>query len=203
MTSNRSSSPHYAGLQSGDIVFISVVNPPFGQVARDTGSPATHVGVIFAAPAEGERGQGGWLVAESTIPWSRYTPLDRFLARSHRGWHAIRRVRGGLSGAQVMALRRACDARMGLWYHFGFRYDSPRQFCSKFVHEVFREAAGIEVGRIESFGDLFRRYPRTALWFWRLWFLGRIPWRQRTITPASQMLSPALDTVLTSPMPMP
>jgi hypothetical protein len=85
--------------------------------------------------------------------------------------------------------------RMGKWYHLGFDLDSPRQFCSKFVYEIYRDALGVNVGTVESFRDLLQRNPSYPLAFWKLWFLGRIPWERRTITPGTQYESALLETV--------
>lgn len=182
-------------LRDGDLIFVAAPHRLFRGVARATGSPASHVGIAFHSA------KAGWLVAESGIPVCRYRRLSRFIGRSEGGWFAVRRLRRPLSPAEVAALRGACDARMGIAYHTGFRYDSPRMFCSKFVHEVYREALGIEVGEVETFGELLARNPDESLGFWRLWFFGRIPWQRRTLTPASQLRSPVLQAVFESGRP--
>jgi cell wall-associated NlpC family hydrolase len=176
-------------LQAGDIVFINVDDPLYRRVGLATGSKATHVGIAFPDDRH------GWIVAESTIPLSKYTPLDRFVCRTANGWVAVRRVRGGLTTAQAQALRRACDARMGRFYHLGFNYDSRRLFCSKLVYDAYRAALGIEVGARESLEHMLKERPDTPLAFWRLWFLGSIPWTRQTVTPASQLNSEKLDRV--------
>lgn len=179
-------------LRPGDLVFVATPNYLYRHVARATGCPASHVGIVFAD------GRDGWVVAESAVPRSRFLPLGRFLAHSDGGWFAVRRLGNDLSEAQVKALRAACEVRMGRWYHLGFDYGSPRQFCSKFVYEVYREALGVEIGEIETFGALLRGNPRERLGFWKLWFFGRIPWSRRTVTPASQLRSPAMRTLYSS-----
>ncbi|MDE0856583.1 MAG: YiiX/YebB-like N1pC/P60 family cysteine hydrolase [Nevskia sp.] len=176
-------------LKSGDIVFVATPSPLYRRVASATGTKASHVGIVFHDPAV------GWVVAESAVPVCRYRPLDKFLGRSDDDWFVVRRLRQELSPSAVEALRRACDARMGRWYHLGFRYESTRMFCSKFVHEVYREALGIDIGVVETFSELLRRNPGESLGFWKLWFLGRIPWQRKTITPASQLQSERLTTV--------
>jgi uncharacterized protein YycO len=178
-------------LASGDVVFISIANALYRRVAAATGSPASHVGILFAT-------QTGWMVAESAIPTVRFTPLENFLARSQDGWFAIRRLRGGVTEQQVTALRSYCDAQRGKLYHLGFRYGARRQFCSKLVYDAFRAATGSAVGTLETFADLLGRRPDAPRAFWHFWFLGRIPWTRLTVTPASQLDSPALETVLAS-----
>ena len=179
-------------LQNGDIVFIATRGFLFRKVARATGSKASHVGIAFKDP------QRGWVVAESAIPRSRYSPLERFLARSDERWFVVRRLGRDLTPDEVQKLRAACDARMGQWYHTGFKFDSARMFCSKFVHEAYREALGLDIGTVETFSELLHRNPEEKLGFWKWWFFGRIPWARRTITPASQLESPLLRTVVQS-----
>ncbi|TAL51742.1 MAG: hypothetical protein EPN89_02895 [Methylovulum sp.] len=176
-------------LKPGDILFTSIPNFLYRRVAQATGSLASHVGIAFHDL------DAGWLVAESAVPMVKYTPLADFVSRSDKGWLVVRRLRGGLSPDQVNALRKACDARMGKLYHLGFRYLSSRQFCSKLVYDAYLVAAGVEIGTLESFQALLKRQPETSLGFWRLWFLGRIPWTRLTITPASQLTSDKLETI--------
>lgn len=176
-------------LQSGDILFTSIPNFLYRRVAAVTGSPTSHVGIAFFDP------NVGWVVAESGVPTVRYTPIAKFIARSDHGWLVVRRLQGGLTAAQVTSLRQACDAHMGKLYHLGFHYASSRQFCSKFVYDTFLTALGVKVGTLETFETLLKRQPNTPLWFWRLWFFGRIPWSRLTITPASQLTAKCLETI--------
>jgi len=176
-------------LRPGDIVFIGIPNPLFHHVADATNCPATHVGIAFNDPGQ------GWVVAESAVPLSKITRLDKFIAHSEGGWCTVRRLKEGLTEAQVRALRAECDARMGVLYHTGFRYESHRQFCSKFVYDVYLNALNVRVGKIETFSDLLDRNPKAGVFVWKCWFLGRIPWNRLTVTPASQYESPLLETV--------
>jgi len=175
-------------VQAGDIIFIAVPNYLFRQVSLATQCPSNHVGIVFHDPVK------GWLVAESAVPLSRYTPLSKFIARSKDGWCVLRRDRNGLNECQVTALRAQCDARMGIFYNAGFGYESKGLFCSKFVHDVYLSALGTEIGEMETFSHLLARNPRAGLTFWRAWFFGRIPWNRLTVTPASQFESPLLVT---------
>lgn len=180
-------------LRSGDIVFLSIPNVLYRCVAAATESKASHVGIAF----EDER--KGWLVAESTIPVVKYTPLHKYLAKSDRGWVVVRRLKGGVTEEQVRALREVCDKQLGKLYHQGFRYASRRQFCSKMVYDAYRSALGVEIGEVETFADLLARNPTGSKTFWKLWFFGLIPWTRQTVTPASLLKSEALETVFCQP----
>jgi len=167
-------------LQIGDIVFIRVANFLYRRVADATCSWISHVGMIH-------RHDGNeWIIAESGVPRSRFCPLTRFLRRSQGGRCAVMRLRTPLDATAQRRLQEEAGRRMGQRYHLGFDLDSGRQFCSKFIYEVYKDALGVPSGTIMSFRELLDRNPTSPLTFWKFWFLGRIPWDRRTITPQSQ-----------------
>jgi len=175
-------------LAVGDMVFIRVAAKPFREVAAATGAWTNHVGVVIAVGAE-------VVVAESTFPFARRTPLRRFIGRSERGRVAVLRLKTPLTAEQIERLQRAVQERLGTFYDTGFNLRSRRQFCSRFVREVVGEATGIRVGTVESFERLLARRPDADLRFWTLWYFGRIPWSRETVTPASLLESPELAPV--------
>ncbi|WP_240461999.1 YebB family permuted papain-like enzyme [Burkholderia sp. Nafp2/4-1b] len=179
-----------AELEIGDIVFIRVTVRRFLEVASTTRSWTNHVGIVV-----GERG-GEPLIAESTFPLSRVKTMSRFLARSNRGACVIARLKQPLDAAQRRRLVDAAMRRIGVVYDTGFNLASRRQFCSRFVREVVRDATRIVLGDVETFDALLRRNPDHPLGFWKIWYFGRIPWQRRTVTPASVFESSALRVVM-------
>lgn len=184
-------------LAVGDLVFIRVPFKPFREVAEATGSWANHVGVVVST----EGGQA--LVAESTLPLSRVTPIERFVDRSEGGRVAVRRLAEPLSPQQAGRVAEAARSRLGVRYDTGFDLRSRGQFCSRFVHEVLLEATGRRVGQVQTFAQLLNERPEAGLGFWRLWYFGRIPWQRETVTPASVLASPSLHTVFDGTVPRP
>lgn len=180
-----------AQLKQGDILFISIDAFLYKQVARGTGSWCSHVGFVVK-----ERGQ--WLVLESKVPKVAATPLREFLARTCNSEVALRRLRQPLTGSDIGRLKKAAAEREGGWYHLGFNYDSARQFCSKFVYQVFQQALGVELGEVQTLRQLLDQNPQASVGFWRVWYLGFIPWQRRTVTPASQLVDSQLDTILST-----
>ena len=160
-------------LREGDIIFISRIHPLYRRIAETSRSWESHVGILL------RNSKGAWTVAQSTIPVSNVVPLDRFVGASDKGRFLVRRLRGGISADGVDRLRAATARRMGVVYDPGFKYDSQRQYCSKFVFDCFHEATGQQVGRLETFADMLAENPRAPVAFWRAWFLGRIPWERR------------------------
>lgn len=178
-------------LQEGDILFISINSFLYKQVARGTGSWCSHVGFVV-------REQGEWFVMESAVPVVKRSPLRSFLSKTCEDQVAIRRLKSGVSSDQIGRLKTEAEKRLGAFYHLGFKYDSKRQFCSKFVHECFRDALGIKLGKVETLEVLLEQNPQASVGFWRAWYFGMIPWQRRTLTPASQLADDALETVFTT-----
>jgi hypothetical protein len=176
-------------LKVGDVVFIRVPVKPFREVSAATGSWTNHVGVVVEV--DGPEPQ----VAESTFPFARSGGLAAFAARSEGGRLAVTRLDAELTPHQHALLREAVRGRLGTFYDTGFDLHSKRQFCSRFVREVLLESTGTAVGEVETFANLLSRRPDANLGFWKLWYLGRIPWQRETVTPASVLESPALHTV--------
>ncbi|MCX4026265.1 hypothetical protein H0A36_20835 [Endozoicomonas sp. SM1973] len=178
-------------IKEGDLLFISIRSPLYKQVAKTTNTWVSHVGIALF-----ENGQ--WVVAESAVPFSRKTPLNKYINRTVGTQLSIRRLNQPLSEEQLSGIKSSINKRLGILYHLGFKYDSKLQFCSKFVHEVFSESLSIQLGKIETFNELLKSNPSTNLTFWRLWYLGRIPWQRETVTPYSQLIDEQMYTVLFS-----
>lgn len=166
-------------LKEGDIIFTSLPHLPTQQIEKATDSRASHVGIAF-------KNGDDWVVAESRVPYSCYTPLEEFIERSKDEWFAVKRLSNELTNNDLKALRFACDRQVGILYHPGFKYESKRQFCSKFVYDAYKEVMGIDIGKIVSFKDLLDENPNASTAFWRVWYFGLIPWQRLTVTPASQ-----------------
>lgn len=109
--------------------------------------------------------------------------------------YAVRRLCGGLTVEQKLAIMEQVPARLNKFYHTGFKYESSRQFCSKFVFDIYKEALCIPVGDIETFEELLHSNPDAKLAFWKFWFLGSIPWDRKTVTPASLWQHPNLELI--------
>ncbi len=176
-------------LQVGDLVFIRVCALPFLKVASTTNSWTNHVGIVVATDGAEP------VIAESTFPVSKRGSLQRFLARSEGGRVEVSRLNTPLTADQQRILVQAAQSRMGVLYDTGFNLHSRRQFCSRFVHEVLREASGLEVGQVETFANLLARNPDTDQAFWKYWYFGQIPWERETVTPASVMNSTQVHAV--------
>lgn len=182
-----------AVFETGDIVFTCIGSSLFREVSMASRCWCNHVGIITG------HNRDDYFVAESRIPFSGVTTLSAFIQRSAGERYSVRRLQGGLNVEQKLAVMQQMPAHLHKLYHTGFNYDSSRQFCSKFVFDIYREALGIHVGCVETFGQLLKNNPEAGLRFWRFWFLGFIPWERKTVTPASIWQHLALERIYDSP----
>ena len=176
-------------LQVGDIVFTRIGAYPFRKVAEATGTWTNHVGIVLDVSGQEP------VIGESRFPFSGSTTLARFVARSAGGRVAVMRLPTPLTEAQQIAIVAAAAQRKHVFYDTGFEARSHRQFCSRYVREVLQQAAGVEVGQVETFQQLLANAPQADTGFWRVWYFGSIPWQRETVTPASVLHTPGLKTV--------
>ncbi|MBG5890896.1 YebB family permuted papain-like enzyme [Providencia rettgeri] len=176
----------------GDVVFTSIGTELFRQIASASLCWSNHVGMIV-----GHNGED-YLVAESRVPLSTTTTLSRFIARSSDNRYSVRRFSHTLTSEQKSALVAEVPARLNKFYHTGFNYESSRQFCSKFVFDIYQSALSVQIGELETFKELLTKNPNAKLNFWKLWFIGQIPWERKTVTPASLWHHPELSLIYRS-----
>ncbi|CAM3122743.1 hypothetical protein SB6411_03049 [Klebsiella spallanzanii] len=154
-----------AKYETGDIVFTCIGTALIGQISTASQCWCNHVGIII-----GHNGDD-YLVAESRVPLSGVTTLTQFIHRSANHSYAVRRLRGGLTTEQKLSLMEQVPSRLHKLYHTGFKYDSSRQFCSKFVFDIYKDALCIPMGNVETFEQLLRSNPQAKLRFWKFWFI--------------------------------
>ena len=132
--------------QEGDIIFQSL--PPVGLVKMIEGvtqSPFSHCGVVV------NRG-GRWKVAES-IGSVHDTSLLAWVSRGRGARFCVYRLRPEFR-THVPAFVKALDTYAGRPYDFDFQMDDSCLYCSELVFKAFRDASGIELGKLMRLGDL-------------------------------------------------
>lgn len=175
-------------LKNGDLVFLGIDNFFFKNVAKATNTWVNHVGIAFQK-------EGEWVVAESRLPVSTIGDFCSYISRAGTGEVAILRLKHNWTNSELEDLWLAAEKRKGILYHQGFDLDSSRQFCSKYVYEIFDEVLGIQIGKVQTFKEILDENTEGSLKFWNIWFFGDIPWDRRTITPKSQLDDSKLETV--------
>ena len=175
-------------LTEGDLIFSSIDLLVCRQVARETGSWSSHVG--FAIKENNQ-----WMIVESKVPFVCKTPLRKFLQRTRQGQIMVRRLKQPLTSEQINKVKLLASNHVGKFYHPGFDFNSDRQFCSKLVYLIYKEAMGVELGTVQTLEQLLNQNPQARIGLWYFWYFGNIPWNRKTLTPASQIHDKQLQTI--------
>ncbi|MFZ2266958.1 MAG: YiiX family permuted papain-like enzyme [Azonexus sp.] len=176
--------------RDGDIVFQTSRSTQSLAVQKATGSPYSHMGMVFM------RGNRPYVF--EAAGQVQYTPLSSWLARGIGGHVVVKRLRDGearLDPSAIERLRRAAKAFEGRPYDLAFAWSDERIYCSELVWKIYQRALGIELGglqRIREFnlGDpavqqkVSERYGK------------RVPLDELAISPVAIFNSPHLLTVL-------
>ena len=131
-------------LKDGDIVFQTVDNDQSAAVMWGTHSLYSHMGLVRETAA-------GPVVVEAAGS-VKETPLKTWLARGQFGRFSVYRD-PDLRPHQATALFRAARALYGRGYDLYFSFDNREIYCSELVYDAYR-AAGVELGRVQTIGDL-------------------------------------------------
>ena len=131
-------------LKDGDIIFQTSGSGQSMAVAMATHSLYSHMGIARLPPS-------GPIVIEAAGP-VKETPLRRWIARGRMGRFAVYRD-PDLRPHQATALFRAARALYGRGYDLYFSFDNREIYCSELVYDAYR-AAGVELGRVQTIGDL-------------------------------------------------
>lgn len=176
-----------ADVQAGDVVFHRSRSAQSRVIQEVTGSPWTHVGVVFERE-DAEGGSALWVLeAVQPVKWTR---LGEWVRRGRGAELAIRRPREALSADALHALRQSGERFLGRPYDARFEWDERRIYCSELVWLMFEDALGLRLSEPQRWQELTlsraaRRLARRRL--------GGLPAPQSLIvTPVALFDSPLL-----------
>lgn len=169
-------------VQAGDVIFHRSRSAQSRIIQQVTGSPWTHVGVVF------ER-EGALWVLEAVQP-VRWTRLQTWVRRGRGFEIAIRRPREALSEEALDTLQVHGETFLGRSYDTRFEWDERRIYCSELVWLMFEQALNIRLVEPQRWRELELSRAARGLARQRL---GRLPPMDALIvTPASLLTSGAL-----------
>ncbi len=145
---NSRPAPGNDSLRSGDIVFqdSSPHSAQAGQIKALTRSRWSHCGIYF------EQAAGGAVIIDGNgtrgaVPWPEWRQSGE------GGRFAAYRLRNELSEPQVRSLRTAADRYDRRPYDLKFAWDDEAIYCSELIWKAYRDALGMEVGRVQRLGE--------------------------------------------------
>jgi len=181
--------PARSALRDGDIIFQRSRSGQSEAIALATGSPWTHVGVLFLE-------KGEWQVLEAVGP-VRTIPLEQWIANGEGEKFVLKRLdpaHGKLDVEALSAMRRIGKKYLGRPYDELFLWDEERLYCSELVWKVYSEGAGIQLcepATLRAFSLDHHVVKRTM----QQRFGASIPWDGLVVAPSSLFNCPMLMSV--------
>ncbi|MBK8801561.1 MAG: hypothetical protein IPN71_05780 [Fibrobacteres bacterium] len=177
-----------SNLRPGDLVFQVSRSSQAQAIAKATGSPWTHCGVVFHR-------QGRWQVLEASkkVQW---TPLVDWIAQGEDLRLEVRRLDSAsivLDSAQVGALEGAATKSLAKPYDLVFGWSDSAIYCSELPWKAYR-AIGVDLGMVQTLRQLSLSSGEAKDLIRRRGHLG-IRWDDSLVTPAALRNSPMLHPV--------
>ena len=180
------------GLKEGDIIFHKSKSSQSEAIRIATNSQFNHTAILLK--------YGGTLVALEAVQPVKRTPIEQFIARGE-GHFVVKRLRDHeavLTPAVLTRMKELGNRYQGKPYDIYFRWDEEMIYCSELVWKLYKQAAGIEIGKLQNISELNldhrvvqrlieKRYGRQAV----------LPQNEPIISPQSIYESERLVTVHT------
>lgn len=182
-------SPQSADLKNGDIVFQTTESSQCKAVQLATHSPYSHCGIIYI---EGDK----VMVYEAVQP-VKLTPLKEWVKHGKNGKYVAKRLKNASSvlTPEVMAkMKKAGDQYKNKNYDIYFGWSDDLIYCSELVWKIYKEGAGIEVGKPKKLKDFdLTSAPVKAKLQER--YGNSIPYEETVVAPSDIFDSELLETV--------
>lgn len=131
--------------QNGDIIFQESLSSQSEALKLATGSPYTHVGILF-------NWNGKWVVYEAAQP-VRMTELKRWQWHGKHGHYVVKRLKKPVSPEKMEKLREAAKGWFGTPYDLKFQWSDRRMYCSEYVWKLYKRVLEIELAVPAQFKD--------------------------------------------------
>lgn len=179
-------------VQDGDIIFHESTSAQSKAIQFATHSKYSHCGIIFKTSK-------GFHVFEAVQP-VQSTPLKKWITRGKGGHYVVRRLKDAdnlLTNAATAKMKKFARSLNGKDYDLYFEWSNDKIYCSELVWKIYKEGAGIEVGRLQKLKDfdltnpvvkqkLTERYGKNT------------PYDETVISPGSMFDSKLLQTVISN-----
>lgn len=176
-------------LRDGDIIFHESRSSQSRAIQLATKSRYSHMGILY-------RQDGRWFVYEAIQP-VKLTPLADWTARGRNGHFVVKRLRAArvLTPAVLARMRRVGEKYRGRHYDLYFEWSNDRIYCSELVWKIYKEGAGIEIGRLQRLRDFDLSDPAVRAKM-KERYGTRVPLGEPVISPAAMFASTNLAEVV-------
>jgi Permuted papain-like amidase enzyme, YaeF/YiiX, C92 family len=176
-------------LRDGDVIFQTSRSTQSVAVQRATGSPYSHMGIVFM--------RGGQPYVFEAIERVQYTPLRKWVERGVGSHYVVKRLHGPseLDSNGLDRMRKAARSFEGKPYDLTFEWSDDRIYCSELVWKIYKQALGVEIGNLQKIKEFNLKDPAVRAKM-RERYGTNVPLNEPAISPVAMFNSPKLETVL-------
>ncbi len=179
----------FSGFQNGDIIFQTSKSAQSKAIQLATGSKYSHMGIIYR--------QGNEFFVYEAVQPVKLTPLKDWINRGVDRHYVVKRIKNAstLLTPQVLSkMKKIGEKFASKNYDLYFEWSDARIYCSELVWKIYKEALGIEIGKLEKLGD-FNLTNKTVKQKLTERYGKNIPLTEFVISPATMFNSDQLVTV--------
>lgn len=176
-------------IQNGDIIFQTSTSGQSKAIQIATGSKYSHMGIIYK--------QGDDFFVFEAVQPVKLTPLNDWIKRGENEQYVIKRIKDSerlLTPETLTKMKRIGEKYTGKDYDLYFEWSDSKIYCSELVWKIYKEAVGLEIGKLESLGD-FNLTDKSVKQKLTERYGDNIPKDELVISPASMFNSDLLITV--------
>jgi uncharacterized protein YycO len=175
--------------QNGDIIFQTSESGQSKAIQIATGSKYSHMGIVYKQGTD-------FFVYEAVQP-VKLTPLNDWIKRGENGHYVVKRIKNSekvLTPETLRKMKQIGEKYAGKDYDLYFEWTDSRIYCSELVWKIYKEAVGLEIGKLEKLRD-FNLSDKAVKQKLKERYGENIPKEELVISPASMFDSDKLVTV--------
>lgn len=183
------SKTRFSGFQNGDIIFQTSKSRQSKAIQIATGSKYSHMGIIYKQGDD-------YFVYEAVQP-VKLTPLNDWINKGENGHYVVKRIKNSeniLTPEILAKMKQVGEKYSGKDYDLYFEWSDSRIYCSELVWKIYKEAVGLEIGKLEKLGD-FNLTDKAVKQKLMERYGNNIPKDELVISPASMFNSEKLITI--------
>ena len=146
--------PFDSKFQSGDIIFQTSTSAQSKAIQQATKSQYSHMGIIYQDGSD-------FYVYEAIQP-VQLTPLKKWIRRGKNNRYVVKRLKNHeelLTPKNLAKIKKTGQQYRGKPYDLLFDWSDEKIYCSELVWKIYKEALGIEIGKLQQLKDFDLSHP--------------------------------------------
>ncbi len=176
-------------LQNGDLIFQTFPSDQSDAIHIATNSKFSHVGIVLE--------KDGKLRVYEAISPVQITEINSYLNRGARPYFQVMRLKNAsevLTPEVIAKMQKIAESHLGKPYDIMFSMDEEKMYCSEYVWKIYKEATGLEIGKLRKLRDFDLNSP-TVQQIMKERYGRNIPYDSLMIAPSEMYNSELLEEV--------